>query len=105
MSIITILMVIWFFKRSRRLKETRDIEKYVYLYPSKIKDRDGYIKFYSKIYYRSGISLIIFEIFCILNKYYFDLPIKVLFILFCILFILLFIQSIVIERKSKQFTY
>lgn len=105
MSIITILMVIWFFNRSYKLKETKDIKKYVLTCPTRIKDRDGYIKFYSKIYYRSGISLIIFEIFCMLNKYYFDLPIKVLFILFCILFILLFIQSIIIERKSKQFTY
>lgn len=105
MSILGILTALWFFKRSRKLKETKDIEKYVYLYPSKIKDRDGYIKFYSKIYYRSGISLIIFEIFCMLNKYYFDLPIKVLFILFCVLFILLFIQSILIERKSKKFIY
>lgn len=105
MSIITVLMVIWFFNRSYKLKETKDIEKYVLTCPTRIKDRDGYIKFYSKIYYRSGISLIIFEMFCMLNKYYFDLPIKVLFILFCILFILLFIQSIIIERKIKQFTY
>lgn len=37
MSIITILMVIWFFKRSRRLKETRDIEKYVYYIQAKSK--------------------------------------------------------------------
>ncbi|WP_419743347.1 hypothetical protein [Paraclostridium dentum] len=105
MSILGILTALWFFKRSKKLKETKDIEKYVLTYPTRIKDRDGYIKFHSKIYYRSGISLIIFEIFCVLNKYYFDLPIKVLFILFCILFILLFIQSIVIERKIKQFTY
>ncbi|MFR3497981.1 MAG: hypothetical protein ACLTT7_03030 [Paraclostridium bifermentans] len=105
MSIITILMVIWFFNRSYKLKETKDIEKYVLICPRRIKDRDGYIKFYSKIYYRSGVSLIIFEIFCMLDKYYFDLPIKVLFILFCVLFILHFILSIVIEKKSKQFTY
>ncbi|CEN21083.1 Uncharacterised protein [[Clostridium] sordellii] len=105
MSIITILMIVWFFNRSNKLKETKNIEKYVLVYPRRIKDRDGYIKFYSKIYYRSGIYLIIFEIFCMLNKYYFDLPIKVLFILFCILFTLLFILSISIERKSKQFTY
>ena len=102
MSIITVLMVIWFFNRSYKLKETKDIEKYVLTCPRRIKDRDGYIKFYSKIYYRSGISLIIFEMFCMLNKYYFDLPIKVLFILFCILFILLFIQSIIIERNTHS---
>lgn len=105
MSIITILMVVWFFNRSYKLKETKDIEKYVLTCPRRIKDRDGYIKFYSKTYYRSGVSLIIFEIFCMVNKYYFDLPIKVLFILFCVLFILLFILSILIERKSKQFIY
>ncbi|WP_434793253.1 hypothetical protein TPDSL_25800 [Terrisporobacter petrolearius] len=105
MSIITILMVIWFFNRSNKLKETKDIEKYVLVYPRRIKDRDGYIKFYSKIYYRSGIFLIIFEIFCMLNKYYFDLPVKVLFILFCIVFIVALIESVVIEKKSKKFTY
>lgn len=105
MSITAILMAIWFFNRSYKLKETKDIEKYVLCCPTKIKDRDGYIKFYSKIYYRSGISLIIFEIFCALNKYYFDLPIKVIFILFCILFIIICILSIIIEKKSKQYTY
>ncbi|UEL47283.1 hypothetical protein [Terrisporobacter hibernicus] len=105
MSIITILMVIWFFNRSNKLKETKDIEKYVLVYSRRIKDRDGYIKFYSKIYYRSGIFLIIFEIFCMLNKYYFDLPVKVLFILFCIVFIVALIESVVIEKKSKKFTY
>lgn len=105
MSIITILMVIWFFNRSNKLKETKDIEKYVLVYPRRIKDRDGYIKFYSKIYYRSGIFLIIFEIFCMLNKYYFDLPVKVLFILFCIVFIVALIESVVIEKKIKKFTY
>ena len=105
MSIITILMVIWFFNRSNMFKDTKDIEKYVLVYPRRIKDRDGYIKFYSKIYYRSGIFLIIFEIFCMLNKYYFDLPVKVLFILFCIVFIVALIESVVIEKKSKKFTY
>lgn len=104
MSIVTILMVIWLFNRSKKLKETKDIEMYVLTYPTKIKDRDGYINFYSKIYFRSGISLIIFEIFCILNKYYFDLSIKVLSVLFCVLFILICIQSIIICKTSKHFT-
>lgn len=84
MSIITILMVIWFFNRSYKLKETKDIEKYVLTCPRRIKDRDGYIKFYSKIYYRSGISLIIFEIFCTI-------------------FIAAFIEAIIIDKKSHQF--
>lgn len=103
MSIISILMIIWFFHRSNKLKETKDIEKYVWVHPRRIKDRDGYINFYSKIYYRSGVSLIIFEIFCILNKYYFDLSIKVLLLLLCIVFILIIIQSFIIEKKSKKF--
>ena len=98
-------MIIWFFNRSNKLKETKDIEKYVLVHPIRIKDRDGYIKFYSKIYYRSGISLIIFEIFCILNKYYFDLSTKVLLVLLCIVFILVIIQSFIIEKRSKKFTY
>lgn len=103
MSIITILMVIWFFNKSYKLKETKDIEKYVLTCPTRIKDRDGYIKFYSKIYYRSGIYLIIFEIFCMLNKYYFDLPIGVLLLIFGIIFIAAFIEAIIIDKKSNQF--
>lgn len=51
MSILGILTALWFFKRSRKLKETKDIEKYVYSYPIKIKDRDGCIELYSKIYF------------------------------------------------------
>ncbi|GAA0102826.1 hypothetical protein UT300012_35410 [Paraclostridium bifermentans] len=105
MSILGILTALWFFKRSRKLKETKDIEKYVLTCPTRIKDRDGYIKFYSKIYYRSGISLIIFEIFCMLNKYFFDLPIGVLLLIFGIIFIAAFIESIVIDKKSKKFIY
>lgn len=103
MSILGILTALWFFKRNRKLKETKDIEKYVLTCPTRIKDRDGYIKFYSKIYYRSGISLIIFEIFCMLNKYYFDLPIGVLLLIFCIIFIAAFIEAIIIDKKSHQF--
>jgi hypothetical protein len=98
-------MIIWFFNRSNKLKETKDIEKYVLVYPRRIKDRDGYIKFYSKIYYRGGISSIIFEIFCVLNKYYFKLPMNILIILFCIVFALILIESVVIEKKSKKFKY
>jgi hypothetical protein len=103
MSILGILTALWFFKRSRKLKETKDIEKYVLTCPTRIKDRDGYIKFYSKIYYRSGISLIIFEIFCMLNKYYFDLPIGVFLLIFGIIFIAAFIEAIIIDKKSHQF--
>ncbi|UOW69641.1 hypothetical protein [Paraclostridium bifermentans] len=103
MSILGILTALWFFKRSRKLKETKDIEKYVLTCPTRIKDRDGYIKFYSKIYYMSGISLIIFEIFCMLNKYYFDLPIGVLLLIFGVIFIVAFIEAIIIDKKSHQF--
>lgn len=105
MSILGILTALWFFKRSRKLKETKDIEKYVYLYPSKIKDRDGYIELYSKIYFLDGVILIGIEIFYILNKYFFDLPIGVLLLIFGIILISAFIEAIIIDKKSKKFIY
>lgn len=105
MSILGILTALWFFNRSRKLKETKDIEKYVYLYPSKIKDRDGYIGLYSKIYFLDGVILIGIEMFYILNKYFFDLPIGVLLLIFGIILILAFIEAIVIDKKSKKFIY
>ena len=105
MSILGILTALWFFKRSRKLKETKDIEKYVYLYPSKIKDSDGYIELYSKIYFLDGVILIGIEIFYILNKYFFDLPIGVLLLIFGVIFIAAFIESIIIDKQSKKFIY
>lgn len=103
MLILNILMVIWFFDRSKKLKETRDIEKYVLVYPRKIKDRDGYIKLYSKMYFWNGIILTLMEVFFILI-HYFDLPGNVSLILLSILFIESIIQAVLIKKKSKEFT-
>lgn len=105
MSILTILTAIWFLNHSNKLKKTKDIEKYVWGYSKKIKDRDGYINLYSKIYFLTGIFFIAFEVFCILNKYYFGLPFKLLMVLFGIVFVLILIGSVLIEKKAKQFTY
>ena len=104
MTIFTILIAIWFFYRGNKLKKTKDIEKYVWGYPKRIKDRDGYIKLYSKLYFFNGLFLILFEVFCILNYYYFKLSMNILIILFCIVFILILIESVIIEKKSKKFT-
>ncbi|CEP86959.1 hypothetical protein [Paraclostridium sordellii] len=105
MSILTIVIVVWFFNRGIKLNKTKDIEKYVWGYPKRIKDRDEYIKLYSKLYFSSGLFLIVLEIFNILDKYYFKLPMNISIILFCIVFALIIIESVVIEKKSKQFTY
>lgn len=103
MPILTILTAICFFNRSNKLKKTKDIEKYVWGYPKRIKDRDGYIKLYSKIYFSDGLILTVLGVFSILNNYYFDLSIEVLLILFCVVFILALIESVVIEKKIKKF--
>ncbi|MFR8871487.1 hypothetical protein [Paraclostridium sordellii] len=105
MSILTIVIAVWFFYRSIKLKRTKDIEKYVWGYPKRIKDADGYIKLYSKLYFSSGLFLIGLEIFNILDNYYFKLPMNISIILFCIVFAFIIIESVVIEKKSKQFTY
>lgn len=104
-SILTILVGIWFFYRGNKLKKTKDIEKYVWRYSKKIKDKDGYINLYSKIYFLNGLFFILFEVFCILNEYYFDLPFKSLMVSFGIVFVLVLIWSVLIEKKAKQFTY
>ncbi|CEN77462.1 hypothetical protein [Paraclostridium sordellii] len=105
MSILTIVIAGWFFNKGIKLKKTKDIEKYVWGYSKRIKDIDGYIKLYSKLYFSSGLFLIALEIFNILDKYYFKLPMNILIILFCIVFTLIIIGSVVIEKKIKQFTY
>lgn len=105
MSILTILTAICFFNRSHKLKQTKNIEKYIWCYPKRIKDKEGYINFYSKTYFFSGLSLIAFEVFVLLDKYYLNLPINILIVLFCVVFALILIESVVIEKKSKKFTY
>lgn len=105
MSILTILIGIWFFNCSHKLKQTKNIEKYVWGYPKGIKDKEGYINLYSKAYFFSGLSLIAFEVFILLDKYYLNLSMNTLIILFCIAFALILIESVLIEKKSKKFTY
>lgn len=104
MSILTLLTAIWFFNRSSKLKKTKDI-KYIWGYPKKVKDIEGYSSFYSKLYFIQGITLIVFDLFMILARYYFKLSISTLTILFFIVFVLILIESVVIEKKLKQFTY
>ncbi|WP_042272325.1 hypothetical protein [Faecalimicrobium dakarense] len=105
MSILGILTAIWFLNRGNKLKQTKNIEKYVWGNPKRIKDKDGYINFYSKVYFVQGVLLIACEVFFILDDYYFNLPMKTLTILFCIVFTLILIESVVIEKKGKKFTY
>ena len=105
MSILTIVIAVWFFYIGIKLKRTKDIEKYVWGYSRKIKDIDGYIKLYSKLYFLIGLFLIVLEIFNILDKYYLELPMNILIILFYIVFALISIGSVVIEKKIKKFTY
>lgn len=101
MSILTLLTAIWFLSRSSKLKKTKDI-KYVWGYPKKVKDVEGYANYYSNIYFIQGILFIIFDIFLVLDKYYFKLPISILTILFFISFALILIESIVIEKNLNN---
>jgi hypothetical protein len=74
MYVLTILLAIWFLNRSSKLRQTKNIEKYVWGNPKKIKDKDGYANFYSKVYFVQGIFLITFEVFSLLDEYYFNIP-------------------------------
>ena len=102
MSILTILMVIWFVDRSVKLKKTGDIEKYVFACPKSINNKEGYINLYSKIYLLNGIILALMEVFFILNNYYFNIPVKMMLEVLSILFIVAIIESIFIQKKSKE---
>lgn len=102
-AISIILTSIWHFNRSDKLRKTKDIKKYIWPYHRNIKDIDGYINFYSKMYFSEGVFLITLGIFIILNECYFDLSISILMILFFIFFILILIASTIIEKKIKKF--
>lgn len=102
-AISIILTSIWHFNRGDKLRKTKDIKKYIWPYHRNIKDIDGYINFYSKMYFSEGVFLITLGIFIILNECYFDLSIRILTILFFIFFILILIGSTIIEKKIKNF--
>lgn len=102
-AISIILTSIWHFNRGDKLRKTKDIKKYIWPYHRNIKDIDGYINFYSKMYFSEGVFLITLGVFIILNEYYFDLSIRILTILFFIFFILILIGSTIIEKKIKNF--
>ena len=105
MSIITILMAFWFFSKSKKLYETKDIKKHILLCPTRIKDVEQYANLYSKIYFWDGVFMIALVVYEILDKFYLHLSFKTTFIIFLIIFAILIAFSILINNKAKKFQY
>jgi hypothetical protein len=105
MGILTVLTGVWILNYGKKLKDTKNISKFGWDHERYIKDKDGYIKLFSKVYFVDGTSLIIFGIFEALDKLFFHISFKALLIIIVILFIFIFIEMIVINKKKRKFLY
>lgn len=103
MWVISFLMAYWCFDRSKKLKDTKDIKKYILGCPTKIRDVEGYANFYSKIFLYNTVFFILFGIVEILDEYYFKMPFKYASIVYFILFVVFIIPSFSLRKKAIQF--
>lgn len=97
-----VLTGIWEINSGYELRKTKNIEKYGFDHPNRIKDKNEYIDLFFKVYFYQGVWSIALGIFSILDEYYFNLSMKTLIIVFFISFALIFIESIVINKKRQK---
>ncbi|MFR9070513.1 Uncharacterised protein [uncultured Clostridium sp.] len=105
MGILTVLTGVWILNYGKKLKETKNINEFGCDPERNIKDKDEYIKLFSNMYFVNGTSLIIFGIFEALDKLFFHISFKALLIIIAILFVCLFIEIFVINKKKRKFLY
>ena len=105
MDILTILTGIWILNYRKRLNETNNINELGWDPVRNIKDKDGYIKLFSKMYFVNGVTLIILGLLSTLDELFFHISFKSLAIIIGILFVLLFIEGVVVHKKRRKFLY
>ncbi len=105
MDILSILTGVWIINSGKKLKKTKKINDMGWDPERNVKDKDGYIDLFYKMQLVNGITLIIFGVFSTLDELFFHLPFKVLVTIIAILFVFLFIEIFVINKKKRKFLY
>ncbi|CEO21272.1 hypothetical protein [Paraclostridium sordellii] len=105
MDILGILTGVWIINLGKKLKKTKKINGMGWDPERNVKDKDGYIDLFYKMYIVNGISVIIWGVLSTLNELFFHLPLKVGAIMLILVVILAFIEMAVINRKRRKFLY
>lgn len=105
MDILGILTGLWIIHSGQRLSKTKNINELGWDPERNIKDKDGYIKLFSKMYFINGITLIILSSFLILDELFFNISFRTLVIICIIICVFLFIEGFVINKKKRKFLY
>jgi hypothetical protein len=105
MNIVGVLAGIWILNSWRRLNKSKDIKDAGWDPERNIKDKDGYIKLFSKMYFINGMTLTIWSGFSLLANLFFDIPFEASLIICAIIFIFLFIEEIMINKKRCKYLY
>ncbi|WP_042274444.1 hypothetical protein [Faecalimicrobium dakarense] len=100
---INILFGLGFIDRGNRLSKTKNIKKYAFDNPERVKDKDRYIDLFSKAYFLTGIISIIFGLIITLDKFVFELPFEIAISVASIFLIFIFVEVIVINKKRHKF--
>ncbi|WP_338658302.1 hypothetical protein [Paraclostridium sordellii] len=105
MDILGILTGVWIINSGKKLKKTKKINGMGWDPERNVKDKDGYIDLFYKMYIVNGVSVIILGVFSTLDELFFHLPFKSLVTIFVMLCIFLFIEGFIINKKKQKFLY
>lgn len=105
MYALAILTGMWFINRWIELTKTKNIRRYGWDNPKTIKDKEGYTRLISKIYFTQGMGLICLGEFLIIDSLYLNLPLEISTIICVIVLSLLFIEVILNNKRRNKFIY
>ncbi|MFR0019373.1 MAG: hypothetical protein ACLRU3_05400 [Paraclostridium sp.] len=96
---INIFLGIWVILWGIKLNKTKNLKGYTLDNPKKIKDKDGYINLFSKVYVINGIVSITLGLIMIADKFYLNLSLEIVSVLVGMLLLFIFLEAIIINKK------
>jgi uncharacterized membrane protein len=96
---INIFLGIWLIVWGIQLNKTKNLKGYTLDNPKRIKDKDGYINLFSKVYVLNGIISIILGSIMTADKVYLNLSFEIVSVVVGVFFLFIFVEAIIINKK------
>lgn len=103
LNILVIFLGMICFYRGLMLTKTKNIDKYGNDDSKMVKNKQGYINLFSKVYFSKSAKLIFLGIFFTLDDFYINISIGALIIVPSILIVLFLVEFFIANEKRKKF--
>ncbi|MEW8962407.1 hypothetical protein [Paraclostridium dentum] len=100
---LNILIGLLFIDRGSRLNKTKNIKRYAFDNPERVKDKYGYINLFSKAYFLTGVISIILGLIITLDKLIIEVPLEIAILLVSLFIIFIISEVIIIKKKRYKF--